>query len=420
MKTMGTITRIVGMILVCWIIVGCASLPSPISAVPTDASDASRPPSPVATVETTALTTPLATAAPVSDAEITAGIQQTLDIFTRAYNQRDAELLTQVVDPSNLPLRRFIQTRFDDDMRSAPRDKRWNYTLRAILTQQSYGFVLAQIESHGLVADLTFRTIDRRWMMSEPNAAQVGVREQQESAHFIYYSYPWLDDTTPTIMHIMERARENVLKQLGTVDQQRPLVHIRPTFSLGSPTNPYVLASYYRGAGLQDRFDVMAPHSYAFGFYEPALGWETALEQTLTHEYTHLVNERAFLPLSRMSGWMSEGLAEYIAGVPYTDTLRTIVRADRIIPIIDRSDSFEKQDLQHFETLKGDPQITYGLAYALVAYITTHHGGLAGFWKLARAYDTTQNLDTALQGAFAISFEQFDRDWRAWLKTTYR
>jgi hypothetical protein len=417
MKSMTTTPRTVSMMLVCWIIIGCASLPSPVATLPTETSGSSMPHAPPATAETTALPASITTAAPVYDAELMAGIQQTLDIFTRAYNQRDAELLTQVVDPSNLPLRRFIRTRFDGAMRSAPRDKRWNYTVHAVRTQQPYGFVLAQIESDGFVADLTFREIDSRWMMSEPTEAQLGVRKQQESAHFIFSSYPWLDDTTPRLMQIMEQARENVLERLGTVDQQRPLVHIRPTFSLGSPTNPYVLASYYRGTGRQDRFEVIAP--YAFGFYDPTLGWEMALEQTLTHEYTHLVNERAFLPLSRMSGWMSEGLAEYIAGVPYTDTLRAVVQSGRIIPIMDRSDSFEKQDLQHFATLRGDPQITYGLAYAVVAYITKHHGGLAGFWKLARAYDTTQNLDTALQGAFALTFEQFDHDWRTWLETTY-
>jgi len=194
---------------------------------------------------------------------------------------------------------------------------------------------------------------------------------------------------------------------------------IKPIFGLGSPVAADLLARYLPDAR-DPQIEVFAPGSYPFGFYDPAIGWEQPLEATLTHEYTHLVMDRSFIPLGQVSGWMREGLAEYVAGIRHQDTLREIVRSGRIIPIIDTAaPALQKQDLQHFDTLDADPEQTYALAYALVAYITERHGGVDGFWKFAQAYDQRADLDLALQQAFGITYAQFDTDWRAWLKTTY-
>jgi hypothetical protein len=105
--------------------------------------------------------------------------------------------------------------------------------------------------------------------------------------------------------------------------------------------------------------------------------------------------------------------------MPHTDAVREAVRAGQIIPILDTSGHVNKQDLQHLLALDEDSEITYGLAYALVAYIAERHGGLDGFWKLVHAYDRTQDLEKALQQAFDIDYSQFDADWRGWLKQTY-
>lgn len=156
--------------------------------------------------------------------------------------------------------------------------------------------------------------------------------------------------------------------------------------------------------GLPVQIVVYALHSYAFGSYDPAKGWEADLLTTLTHEYTHLTNDQLFTPIVRMSDWMYEGLAEYVSdpetpinrGVPFA------VRENKIIPIVDPSERFDKQDLQHIYGLETDVSLGYGLATTLVAYTVEEHGGLDGFWKLVAAYDRLQNLDTALQEAFDI------------------
>ncbi len=398
----------------------CASSPAA-DATQQPTVEASRIPSatlPAQTAATARVPSVEATLLP-SEADIKEGIQRALDLYAQAYNEQSVALLKQAVDQSNPPFRRFMQTRFDGAQASGQTNAQRSYTVRAILKQRPYGFVLAQIESDDEVSDVTFRQLDGQWVLSEPTEAQIGDRQQVESEHFRFSIYPWLDDMNPIIMALMEQARDNVRKKLGKVPDQKPMVHIKPIFGVGSPSDPYAQAYYQRGS-IEDRIEIFAPQSYAFGFYDPKRGWEKQFEGLLTHEYTHLVNNRSFVPLDRMSDWMVEGLAEYVAEFPHTDAIKEVVQSGAIIPIIDPSGSITKHDLQHLDALDEDSEVTYGLAYALVAYITERYGGLDGFWKLVAAYAQTQQLERALQQAFGVTYTQFDQDWRDWLKATYR
>ena len=51
-----------------------------------------------------------------------------------------------------------------------------------------------------------------------------------------------------------------------------------------------------------------------FANWMARLGWDGELEQTLTHEYTHMTHARSFGGAGKLADWMSEGLAEYVAG----------------------------------------------------------------------------------------------------------
>lgn len=406
--------RLLTLAVLCGAISGCMTISGSVPAQPTVAPLAASPVPGATTIpQSAAIPTPT-----VRETDIQIGIQDAINRYAQAYSQRDAELLKQAVDQSNPPFRRFMQTRFEGASQGNAGDER-SYQVRAILKYYPYGFVLARIESDGKVSDVTFRRVDDRWILSEPTEAQIGERRQVESEHFTFYIYPWLDDINPTIIATMEQARTNVQNRLGKVSAQKPIIHVKPIFGVGSPEDASIQASYHRDDRVRDRIELFAPQSYAFGFYDPAFGWEKALEQLLTHEYTHLVNDRMFIPLSQMSDWMVEGLAEYIANLPHTDTVRAAVQAGRIIPIVDTSTNSEKYDLQHLEVVNADADVTYGFAYALVAYISEHYGGLDGFWKLADAYAKTQNLDTSLQQAYGIDYATFDSGWRAWLQTTY-
>ncbi|HEU5089721.1 MAG TPA: hypothetical protein VFT99_19835, partial [Roseiflexaceae bacterium] len=207
------------------------------------------------------------------------------------------------------------------------------------------------------------------------------------------------------------------------IPDKKPEVLIKPIFGLPPPENANVLAYYKQAsrAGVRDRMVIFAPHSFAFSGYDAGEGWQGSLLTTLAHEYTHLVNNRSFTPIARMSDWMVEGLAEYVSdpNAPLRRGVPTAVQTGQIIPLVDTSDAVNKQDLEHLTILDKDVSLAYGLANTVVAYINEKYGGMDGFWKFADSYDKKQNLDAALQDAFGVGLEQFEADWEAWLKQKY-
>jgi hypothetical protein len=401
------------------LLAGCAGAPQAEAPTSAPAPTAAAAPTTASAAPTGA---PAATVAGTpTEADIKASIQQTLDLYAQAYGENKPNLLKQTVDQTNAPFRRLIQTRFETFQQSIFAGKlSFNYKVKTI-TPRDHGFILAQVEREGgAVADWLFRQVKGKWLLSEPTEEQLGKREKIESEHFTFYTYPWADDINPTLIKLMENARSTALERLGKVPDKKANIYIKPIFGIGSPENPNAAAYYDLGSTRTgvDRIVIFAPHSFSFGFYDPA-GWEADFQGTLTHEYTHLVNNRSFTPIARETDWMSEGLAEFVSDNPRANEVHEAVSSDKIIPIIDTSGQVNKQDLEHLSILEKDRSLAYGLAYSLVAYVNEKYGGMDGYWKLVQAFDKEQNFDKALQQAFGVTYEQFDKDWRAWLKTKY-
>ena len=77
-------------------------------------------------------------------------------------------------------------------------------------------------------------------------------------------------------------------------------IHLSSPEDGASSEDGYVIAIAYEvrdGA----RIVIFAPESFSFSFYDPSQGWEPELQGTLTHEYTHLVNNASFTPIARMT-----------------------------------------------------------------------------------------------------------------------
>jgi hypothetical protein len=367
--------------------------------------------------------TPASTRTP-SQTDIKRALQTAVDLYARAYNENKLDLLQQAVDQTNLPFRRLVQTRFEDFQKSFLRGKfRLSLTVTDVQPLEQ-GFALAHLKlRNGGDADWLFRQVNDRWVLSEPTVEQVGQVKQVETDHFIFNTYPWADDVNATVIELMENARDRVADRLGKAPDEQALVDIMPIYGLRPGDSPNAVAYYderSRNAD-QDRILIYAPQSYLFGFYDPDDGWETDLENVLTHEYTHLVHNRSFDNAGELADWMVEGLAEYVSGAASEYELYQAVKDDHIIPIVDQTSSImERQDLGHMYTLKEDMSLAYALAHSLIVYIDNEYGGLDAFWKLAHAYDKHQDMDEALRDAFGISYEEFDRGWRAWLKQLFQ
>jgi hypothetical protein len=371
---------------------------------------------PPATSTPTALQTQTVPASEVQqfgEEEIRAGIQAALDLYAEAYSQNLPELLQQAVDQENKPFRRIVENRFDEFQNSYVGGQiQFQYDLLDI-EQREFGYVIARFESeNGSEASWPFRFTGGHWVLTEPTVEQIGEAVTTETERFIFVTYPWSEDVNPQIMEMMETARVNVEQVLGKVPDEKSNVTIMPIYGL-KPFNPMAAIALYTGSGIE----VYAPDSFAFSFYDSALGWEGELQRTLTHEYTHLTHDLTFNKAGRLADWMSEGLAEYVTGAEEnTYWACEAFRSGTFIPILDESDAVYKQDLMHMYLLEKDFGLSYGFATSLVQFTVENHGGLDGFWKLANALDETGNFREATQDTFGISYEEYNENWQEWLQ----
>ncbi|MEP7134062.1 MAG: hypothetical protein ABI904_03930 [Chloroflexota bacterium] len=387
-------------------------------------------PKPQATPPPASTSAPVPTNAPVvtqnstdptqlSDNEIKAGIQESLDLYAQAYNENKPDALEQVLDQENKPFHRIVRSRFDEAQKSSYGGSfDYQFTLLGI-TRRDFGYVVAHFQLwNNYNADWPFRLVDGRWVLTEPTVEQVGEPVITETDHFIFTTYPWADDVNQKIMDLMETARANVEKVLGKVPDEKANVKIMPIYGL-SPFNPMgAIALYNKEKGpIKNIIEVYTPESYAYSFYAVNLGWDGELQTTLTHEYTHMAHARSFGQAGRLSDWMSEGLAEYVANAD--GEVRQACQAFQsgtFIPILDESGAVSKQDLMHMYTLEKDFSLSYGFATSLVYFTVENYGGLDGFWKLATALDETSDFKKAVQKAFGITYEEYNNKWQAWLK----
>lgn len=402
------------------LLAGCAGR----EAAPPPTAAPAEPSAPTAAPIAAPTAAPAAGGEPDADA-IRAGIQATLDTYAEAYNTGDRTLLESAIDTSNAPFRRLVTERFESYQDSIFGGQ-GGFAFEVVeVEQRDLGFVQARIERGGAAYDWLFREVGGRWLLSEPGERQLGERIKFESENFIYEAYPWTEAINPTIADLMERAREQVGERLGTLPEGKYTVRIRPIFGLTPPSPPGALAWYEAAARPRgDRMQINAPGSYHFGSYSAADGWESDLYSTLVHEYTHLVNQRSFMPTASMRDWMYEGLAEYVSDSPRAGEVAEAVRSDRIIPIVDEGGGVNPQDLDHIYILERDRSLAYGLSYSLVAFIDQELGGLEKFWELARAMNETPGTgvaryDGAMQKVFGLTYAEFDAAWREWLEANY-
>jgi hypothetical protein len=356
----------------------------------------------------------------LSDDEIKAGIQASLNQFADAYTSNTPDLLEEVVDQTNKPFRRIVRNRFDEYQQSyAGGQYNFSYNLLDI-KRRELGYVIAHFETiGGYEADWPFRLLDGHWVLTEPTVEQVGDPVITETEHFTFTTYPWADDVNQKIMDMMETARSNVKDVLGKVPDEKANVKIMPIYGL-SPYNPMnAIALYNKDQGpIKNVIEVYTPNSYAYSFYDPALGWDGELQTTLTHEYTHMTHALSFGQAGRLSDWMSEGLAEYVSGAGEENSYYACdaMRSGTFIPILDDSNTANKQDLMHMYTLEKNFGLSYDFATSLVTFTVNKYGGLDGFWNLANALDDTSDFRKAVQKALGISYDEYNDAWQTWLK----
>ena len=355
------------------------------------------------------------------DAEVVikAGIQKTLDDYNAGLEKNDKTLFMDAIDPGSQTLWKFAYQNFDYLENTV-------FMLTAKLGMKvaqikvlPHGLVLATItrDRDGRVAHWYFRKVDDRWVLSEPTIEETGSPQTFEDGNYTFTTYPIAEDITGKYVYLVEKARARVQKDLGIAPEGRVRISIFPAAGM----SPYATGdlsgwNINPAAGGTDDIYILTPTTYFFGFYDPKSGWEPDIEMLLTHELARIAYVRSFGNPGRGVDWFFEGLAEYVAGYNEMPDVKAAVEEDRIIPIFDPSE--KKADLAHFANVE-NRVLAYGLAESLVAFIVERYGGLDTFWALAKSYDKTQDIKTAIQETLGISYDDFDSAWRTWLKAEY-
>ena len=410
-----TLKRTILIVLILILLAGCGRPPSFLPTPPVQPGAQTESPA----AEPTAATGPIE--APADKAEIMQGIQRSLDLLAQAYNERNGELLTQAVDQENPPFRRLLKTQFDDYMQSYYAGQ-VDFDYRVVdISIQDNGAALARIEAFGwLAGDWLFRWNGSAWVLSEPTVQELGEKQIREDEHFIFEYYPYVGEANERVIELVERAAARVEAKLGKLPEEKAVVRIKPNYGVDPYADPNALAYFQQGNSKElDRIELFAPYSYTFGLYDPEVGWEKDLEDTITHEYTHMTHLRAFGDAGKMMDWFGEGLAEYTADSDRVWEVGEALRQGTLIPIIDTSTEVYKQDLMHLYILEQDVSLAYAEGQALILYIIDRYGSLEKAWELARAHDEIQDFDRALQRTFGVGYAEFDAAWRAWMATRY-
>lgn len=376
-------------------------------------------------------TPPVATTAAtveLSDAELRAALEATVDKWTTAYNEASPELLRAAVDQTNLPVRRIQESLLK--LNTSGGASGWNARILESI-RRPHGYVQATVDTGAAGKTFVFKQVDGEWLISEPRRAELGKRKTRESEHFTFQYYDWDADIIDEIIALMEQAHVDMVEKLGRAPEKKPLVQIIPTFETApNGSNGRTLAFYRRGSGVrlgtQDMV-INSPNSFGFGSYDLGSGWQRNLSAVLSHEYVHLLNDCCFTPIARLRGWMIEGIAVYLSEGGHNNRSMPLViqavRSDQVLPIraSDRPPGRIPLDLESTGDIENGltEVLAYALSATLVDYIVTNYGGLEGFWKLAAEFSETQDLDRALQNLHGITLEELEKGWRADLQKRY-
>ena len=138
-----------------------------------------------------------------------------------------------------------------------------------------------------------------------------------------------------------------------------------------------------------------------------------SLRQIIIHEVVHILVGR-LAGNAHVPRWLNEGIATYFAGETGYAEGKELSRAQltkQLIPL-DNIDA-----VLSFKTLKA--HLAYQQAYLAVVYIAERYGESA-LPELLRALREKGEIHAAFRATFGLSLEQFETEWRAYLKQKYR
>jgi hypothetical protein len=341
-------------------------------------------------------------------------IEELLDRQALARASGDREAYMATIDQRNLVWRRIQGSVFDASSRQ-------RQSLRVTRVQlKPDGYYKAWIEfraapdagAHGF-AVWVFRQTDQGWLHSEPLIEELGPRITSDSEHFRMSYYAWDEDVLERTMAVAEAARAMVTAKLAPPPVERVTVSMNPTFGSHSALREFGTWAAYL-PGVRDLVLTRSLESFGATTTAPGETQDDRLLVALAHEYTHLVNDH-IVSIVKIPHWMSEGLAEYVAGNMRRDVVTRALAARRLVPLERASEAIEwGTDPVKGYTLN-DVVLGYAEAAWAVAYFI-HRFGQDAFFDLSRAYAESRRWEESFSGVTQTTWANFQDAWQQWLR----
>lgn len=393
------------------LLVGCATQPNQPSAVAVPIPTPEQSLTPELTMAAAPSTAPVAAASSSGDT-ITAGIQATVDRYAAVVRAKQNDQIATLVDTNGPPsVRRLMVDLAESYQDLSTSDLQLNFRLRQ-WKQRMPGLVEVTVQR---VWDerlhlWLFREHNGAWLFTGPSNTELGatLTVTEGPIHLTYRA--WDKDLATALLPQLAAGVQHVHSTLGVPPIATINVFLNAELSASSTLQK---GEYQHGVSPASDAIKLITSGSAFGSYYPWKSFVQSVATVFRHEYTHRLNDRSatLVPIDALPTWMSEGLAEHVAGEDHlaVPAFRALAANNKLMSVCELVAPAEKVPVG----------ILYGTAQQVTTYIVDVKGGLPTFWQLAKAYRQSsgrlaQRMELALQKTFGQSCHDFDREWHAW------
>lgn len=221
-----------------------------------------------------------------------------------------------------------------------------------------------------------------------------GLKLQQESEHFIFYSEEKDKSALADLSQVLESNYQRVVSNLGITINHKIKVEIYPDVdSLHIADGRPDAADWSVGSGVNKELIRMVSPLY------PKLVHDyDSMMEILVHEFVHVLQHNLTANLYATPKWLSEGLAIYEAGQFNKNQLL----------------SFDIPTLKFLANTSDTPEWGekggYAFSYTIIEYIIKNYG----YEKMRQLFITPD-----LQKVLGVTEEEFEVSWKNYLEDTY-
>lgn len=358
---------------------------------------------------------------PGPDDPVVAAIQDVVNRRAAALAAADRDAFNATIDQRNLTFRRIQGDTFAQAAANGPKAPSTYTVARVQAKQDPYYKAWIDVTPPDASSPQSevvwaFRPGDNGWLHTEILNEEIGNRKTMDTDHFRLSYYDWDADVVDRMGAVAERANAKASDKLGYSPAFLTILSCNPTYASHSGLSGMGTQAAY----LSDTKNTIIMHSIeSFGAGATPIGStpEDVLFPTLTHEYTHLVNDQ-LVPIVKMKKWMSEGLAEYVAENLRVNQVVAALKAGRQFTL----DKAEEAIFWTTDPAKGYTNADVSLAYGEAAHAVTYfveRFTFDKFMELARAYAENQRWEPVFLQVVGIEWGRFQTDWLDWVRRRY-